>query len=64
MPAMMKWLARPRVLTDIEKLDARLQNPQFAEKAPANVVAKAKADLAELHRRRASLEDRVKTLEG
>ena len=53
-----------KVTGDAEKLAERLGNPNFAEKAPANVVAKAKADLAELHHRRASLEDRLKTLGG
>jgi len=53
-----------KVISDAEKLSERLANPNFAEKAPANVVAKAKADLTELQHRRGTLEDRVKTLGG
>jgi len=53
-----------KVLADLEKLEARLQTPAFVDKAPANVVSKVKSDLSELHHRRATLEDRLKTLEG
>ncbi len=53
-----------KVIADAEKLAARLDNPQFAEKAPPAVIAKNRAELAELHHRRASLEDRLKTLQG
>ena len=53
-----------KVIADAEKLDARLSNPQFTEKAPPAVVAKGRADLAELHHRRTSLEDRLKMLGG
>jgi valyl-tRNA synthetase len=53
-----------KVVADLEKLEARLQTAAFVEKAPANVVAKAKSDLSELQHRRATLEDRVKTLGG
>ncbi|MHB9134246.1 MAG: valine--tRNA ligase [Armatimonadota bacterium] len=51
-----------KVCEDIEKLETRLSSPQFAEKAPPPVVAKARADLAELHHRRTNLEERLRTL--
>jgi len=51
-----------KVISDQEKLEARLQNPQFADKAPANVVAKVKSDISELQHRKGTLEDRIKTL--
>ncbi len=53
-----------KVAAELDKLDARLHTPQFIDKAPANVVAKGRADLAELQHRKASLEERVKTLGG
>ena len=53
-----------RVIAEAEKIAARLANPQFADKAPAPVVAKTRADLAELRHRQTTLEDRLKTLEG
>jgi valyl-tRNA synthetase len=49
---------------DAEKLEARLANPQFVERAPEAVVAKARAELAELHHRAATLRDRLRQLEG
>jgi valyl-tRNA synthetase len=53
-----------KLLGDIEKLEARLASPQFTGKAPEQVVAKTRADLAELQQRRTSLEERLRTLEG
>ena len=49
---------------EIEKLAARLATPNFVDKAPAPVVEKARADLAELHHRKAGLAERVKGLQG
>jgi valyl-tRNA synthetase len=52
-----------KLLAEIEKLEARLNNPQFAERAPEAVVAKARADLAELQHRRTTLEERLRAME-
>ena len=49
-----------KLLPEIEKLSARLQTASFVEKAPAAVVEKGRADLAEMEHRRALLEERVK----
>jgi len=49
---------------DIEKLHTRLATPSFVDKAPAPVVEKARADLAELQHRKAGLEERVRGLRG
>jgi valyl-tRNA synthetase len=53
-----------KLAADAEKLAARLSNPNFVEKAPAEVVAKGRADLAELDHRKASLEERLRALES
>jgi valyl-tRNA synthetase len=49
-----------KVIDDAEKLAQRLDNPNFVAKAPPAVVEKGRADLAELHHRRAALEERLK----
>jgi len=54
---------REKLRADIEKMEARLANPQFAERAPDAVVAKARADLAELRHRQTALEERLRALE-
>jgi valyl-tRNA synthetase len=51
-----------KITSDAEKLAQRLENPNFVEKAPPAVVEKGRADLAELHHRKASLEERLTTL--
>ncbi|OPZ85918.1 MAG: Valine--tRNA ligase [bacterium ADurb.Bin429] len=52
-----------KLLAEIEKMEARLANPQFAERAPEAVVAKARADLAELRHRQTTLEERLRSME-
>ena len=49
-----------KLIAEAEKLESRLNNPNFAAKAPPEVVEKGKADLAELLHRRGSLEERLK----
>ncbi len=48
-----------KVQAETEQLSARLANANFAEKAPTAVVAKARAELAELQARRVTLEERL-----
>jgi valyl-tRNA synthetase len=43
---------------ELAGLEARLENPQFAERAPAAVVEKARAQQSELRERIAKLEER------
>ena len=49
---------------DIAKLSAKLGNPGFTEKAPAQVVAKDRERLADLQLQNASIEDQLKLLQG
>ncbi len=51
-----------KLIVEIEKLDARMGNPQFTERAPEAVVAKGRADLAELQHRKAAMEERLQTM--
>lgn len=53
-----------KILADTDKLETRLASPNFTEKAPAPVVAKAQTELVELRHRRASLEERIRMLES
>lgn len=48
-----------KIAEEMEKLNARLANPNFADKAPAAVVAKVRADLAELEQRQKALRERL-----
>ena len=56
----LKEIAKTTV--EIEKLETRLSSPSFVERAPADVVSKNRADLAELRHRRDALNERVKLL--
>ncbi|CAN5633230.1 valine--tRNA ligase [soil metagenome] len=47
-----------KLTSEIATMRARLDNPQFAERASPEAIAKAKADLAELESKLAKLEER------
>jgi valyl-tRNA synthetase len=49
---------------DIAKLAAKLDNPGFTSKAPAQVVAKDRERLAELRQQNASVDDQLRLLSG
>jgi valyl-tRNA synthetase len=51
-----------KLASDIEKTEARLNNPAFAERAPAEVVAKTRGEVAEAKMRQAALADRIAAL--
>ena len=53
-----------KLIADRQKLADRLNNPNFVAKAPSEVVEKGRADLSEFDHRQATLEDRLKSLEG
>jgi valyl-tRNA synthetase len=48
-----------KVLADLEKIEARMSNQQFVERAPAAVVEKGRADIADLQQRRDGLQARL-----
>jgi valyl-tRNA synthetase len=47
---------------EMERVEGRLSNPQFVERAPAEVVAAERQRLAELRQQRETLERRLKSL--
>ncbi len=51
-----------KLATDLEKLDKRLSNPQFSQKAKPEVVAKAKKEQSDLQMKRQKLQDALKLL--
>ncbi|HSV74448.1 MAG TPA: valine--tRNA ligase [Chthonomonadales bacterium] len=65
-PKELERLARERaaVERDIERASARLGNPQFVQRAPADVVAKERANIEALQGKRAKLQTRAALLGG
>jgi valyl-tRNA synthetase len=58
-----RWQKRLNELTkELERVEGRLSNPQFVERAPAEVVAAERQRLAELRQQRETLERRLKSL--
>ncbi len=50
---------RNKLDKEIERLETRLGNPQYRQKAPAEIVAAAAAELEDLRRRRAEIEESI-----
>jgi valyl-tRNA synthetase len=58
-----RWQKRLNELTkELERVEGRLSNPQFVERAPTEVVAAEQQRLAELRQQRETLERRLKSL--
>jgi valyl-tRNA synthetase len=58
-----RWQKRLSELAkEMERVEGRLSNPQFVERAPAEVVAAERQRLAELRQQRETLERRLKSL--
>ena len=53
-----------KLAEDIKKLEARLSNKGFVDKAPVEVVVKARAELAEMQHNLATIEERIKSMKG
>lgn len=53
-----------KLTSDIDKTTARLNTPSFVERAPAEVVTKNRADIAEWEHRREALVQRQKALQN
>jgi len=60
-----RWQKRLSELArEMERVQARLTNPQFIERAPAEVVAAERQRFAELQQQREALERRLRSLGG
>jgi valyl-tRNA synthetase len=58
-----RWQKRLSELAkEMERVERRLSNPQFVERAPAEVVAAERQRLSELRQQRETLERRLKSL--
>ncbi len=56
--------ARSRLDKDVARLETRIGNPRYREKAPAEVVARAEAELDDLRARQAEISAAVERLES
>jgi valyl-tRNA synthetase len=55
---------RARLQSEVERVEKKLQNPQFVEKAPAAVVEAEREKAADYKAKLAAVEERIKALRG
>jgi valyl-tRNA synthetase len=51
-----------KIVKDLPRVEGKLNNPQYIEKAPAAVIDKEKAKLATLHSSKQNLEEQLEKI--